>query len=100
MQTYYQKSTIYSMFKEFYILLQARELSQFLGIPLNCVIPVKNYCEELEPDQDADILLLSALMQMLNYADSFYENQPIYTEGEASLQQEGYKSCEMMRPDL
>lgn len=64
------------------------------------MIPVKNYCEELEPDQDTDILLLMALMQMLNYADSFFENQPVYEDTEASVQQEGYKSCEIMRPDL
>lgn len=95
-----KKSTINAIFKGFYILLQARELSQFLGIPLNCVIPVKNYCEELEPDQDTDILLLMALMQMLNYADSFFENQPVYEDAEASVQQQGYKSCEIMRPDL
>lgn len=60
------------------------------------MIPVKNYCEELEPDQDTDILLLMALMQMLHYSDSFLENQLIYEE------QEGLedKSCKILRPDL
>lgn len=75
-------------------------MSQFLGIPLNCVIPVKNYCEELELDQDTNVLLLTALMQMLNYADSFFENQPIYEQEEAKAQQEGYDSCKIMRPDF
>lgn len=64
------------------------------------MIPVKNYCEELEPEQETDILLLIAVMQMLNYADSFFENQPIYEEAEASAQQQDYKSCDIMRPDL
>lgn len=59
---------------------------------------VKNYCEELEPDQDTDVLLLIAVMQMLNYADSFFENQPIYEE--ASVELEDNKSCDIMRPDL
>lgn len=61
-------------------------------------MPVKNYCEELEPHQDTDVLLLIAVMQMLNYADSFFENQPIYEE--ASVELEGNKSCDIMRPDL
>lgn len=87
------------IFKGLYICLQARDLSQSLGIPLNCVIPVKNYCEELELDLDTDILLLMTVMQMLNYADSFFENQPIY-EREAGIQQEGCRSSEIMRPDL
>ncbi len=54
---------------------QARELSESLGIPLSCVLPVKNYSEELDLDQDTDILLFTAVEQMLNYADSFFENQ-------------------------
>lgn len=77
-----------------------RELSDSLGIPLNCVLPVKNYCEELEPDQDTDILLLMALGQMLNYADSFFENQSIFEKEEERVQQDCDKSCDIMRPDL
>lgn len=88
------------IFEEFYIPPQARELSQFLGIPLNCVIPVKNYFEELESDLESDILLAMALMQMLNYADSFFENQPTYEEGEAGVQPQGCQSLEIMRPDV
>lgn len=54
---------------------QARQLSDSLGIPLSYVLPVKNYSEELELDQNTDILLFMVLQQMLNYADSFFENQ-------------------------
>lgn len=50
-------------------------MSESLGIPLSYVLPVKNYFEELELDQTTDILLFMALEQMLNYADSFFENQ-------------------------
>lgn len=64
------------------------------------MIPVKNYCEELEPDQDTDILLLTALLQMLHYSDSFLENQLIYEEEEGNSLQESDKSCEILRPDL
>lgn len=64
------------------------------------MIPVKNYCEELEPDQDIDILLLTALVQMLHYSDSFLENQPIYQEEEGDFLPDSAKSCEILRPDL
>lgn len=63
------------------------------------MIPVKNYCEELEPDQDTDILLLTALVQMLHYSDSFLENQLIYEE-EGDAPQESDRSCKILRPDL
>lgn len=45
-----------------------------MGIPLSCIVPVKNYSEELELELEVDILLLSAVEHMLNYADSFFEN--------------------------
>ncbi len=60
-----------------FAVFQARELSESLGIPLSCVLPVKNYSEELDLDQDIDILLFTAVQHMLNYADSFFENQLI-----------------------
>uniref|UniRef100_A0A3Q3EX93 Interferon induced protein 44f3 n=1 Tax=Kryptolebias marmoratus TaxID=37003 RepID=A0A3Q3EX93_KRYMA len=37
-------------------------VSARLGVPLSCVVPVKNYSEELELDMSCDILLLSAEM--------------------------------------
>ena len=73
-----------------FAVFQARELSESLGIPLSCVLPVKNYSEELELDQDTDILLLSAVKQMLNYADSFFENQEI-------VDQDGIDPMELYR---
>lgn len=45
-----------------------------LGVPLSCVVPVKNYVEELELDPSYDILLLSALMQILRFVDSFFDD--------------------------
>ncbi len=72
---------------------QARELSESLGIPLSCVLPVKNYSEELDLDQDADILLFTAVEQMLNYADSFFENQ-VSEDREVNDPQELYRSSD------
>ncbi|XP_045077907.1 interferon-induced protein 44-like isoform X2 [Coregonus clupeaformis] len=58
-----------------YIQRKIQELSASLGIPVSGILPVKNYSQELELNQNTDILLLSTLDQMLNYADSFFENQ-------------------------
>ncbi|KAM9356328.1 interferon-induced protein 44-like isoform 2-T2 [Pholidichthys leucotaenia] len=71
-----------NVYHSVYIQKKARELSECLGIPLTCVLPVKNYCEELELDQDTDILLFTAVEQMLNYADSFFENQVVEDQEE------------------
>ncbi|KAI3367551.1 hypothetical protein L3Q82_026409, partial [Scortum barcoo] len=65
---------IKNVYRSVYIQRKARELSESLGIPLNCVLPLKNYSEELDLDQDSDILLFTAVQQMLNYADNFFEN--------------------------
>lgn len=50
-----------------------QEVSARLGLPLSCVVPVKNYSEELELDPDCDILLLSAVVQMLRFADNYFD---------------------------
>lgn len=63
-------------------------MSETLGIPLACVLPVKNYSDELELDEVTDILLLTAVEQMLNYSDSFFENQIVEDDQEMNDQQE------------
>ncbi|KAK7904025.1 hypothetical protein WMY93_016632 [Mugilogobius chulae] len=74
-----------------YVQKKAREVSEALGIPLSCVVPVKNYCKELELNLEVDVLLLSAVELMLNYADNFFENLPSEDQDEAD-QQEHHKS--------
>ncbi|XP_062388395.1 interferon-induced protein 44-like [Sardina pilchardus] len=46
-----------------------QECSNKLGVPMNCIFPVKNYHEEIELNDDVDILLLSALSNILNFAN-------------------------------
>lgn len=86
-----------NVYHSVYIQRKARELSESLGIPLSCVLPVKNYSEELDLDQDTDILLFTAVEQMLNYADSFFENQ-VSEDQEVNDQQELYRSSDYVRP--
>ncbi|XP_041695730.1 interferon-induced protein 44-like [Coregonus clupeaformis] len=55
-----------------YIKAKAQEVSGHLGVPMSCIVPVKNYNEELELGMSCDILLLSALIQMLRFADNYF----------------------------
>lgn len=63
------------------------------------MLPVKNYSEELELDQNTDILLLAAVQQMLNYADSFFENQ-VVEDQDTNDEQELYTSNDKLRPSF
>uniref|UniRef100_A0A8C8LMU2 G domain-containing protein n=1 Tax=Oncorhynchus tshawytscha TaxID=74940 RepID=A0A8C8LMU2_ONCTS len=38
-----------------------------LGLPMNCILPVKNYHEEGMLDNDMDILILNAMTQIMNF---------------------------------
>ncbi|KAM9341769.1 interferon-induced protein 44-like [Symphorus nematophorus] len=88
-----------NVYHSVYIQSKARELSEALGIPLACVLPVKNYSEELDLDDDTDILLFTAVQQMLNYADNFFENQ-VAENQDVSDQLELYRSNDHSRPVL
>uniref|UniRef100_A0A673YW95 Interferon-induced protein 44-like n=1 Tax=Salmo trutta TaxID=8032 RepID=A0A673YW95_SALTR len=48
-----------------------------LGVPVNCILPVKNYHEEIDLNEDMDVLLLRALRQMVDFADDFIKNIPL-----------------------
>ncbi|KAM3603187.1 uncharacterized protein V6R79_018002 [Siganus canaliculatus] len=41
------------------------QISVDVGIPMNCIFPVKNYHEEIQPNTDADSLILSALRNII-----------------------------------
>ncbi|XP_030630439.1 interferon-induced protein 44-like [Chanos chanos] len=68
-----------NVYRSNYINRMMREVSDLLGVSLLSVVPVKNYSQELELDNDTDVLLLSAVNQMLRvaegYFDDIYENE-------------------------
>lgn len=51
------------------------EFSSAIGIPMNCIFPVKNYSHEISMNPDADTLILSALEKMITFGDDFIENR-------------------------
>uniref|UniRef100_A0A3B4WKT2 Interferon-induced protein 44-like n=1 Tax=Seriola lalandi dorsalis TaxID=1841481 RepID=A0A3B4WKT2_SERLL len=63
-----------NVYKSGYIKDVMQEVSARLGVPMSCVVPVKNYSEELELDPNCDILLLSAVNQMLRFADNYFDD--------------------------
>ncbi|KAL1280638.1 hypothetical protein QQF64_015238 [Cirrhinus molitorella] len=63
-----------NVYQSDYIQKSIHEVSVQLGVSLSAVVPVKNYYQELEVDSETDILLLSALIQMLRAAEGYFDN--------------------------
>ncbi|XP_017158914.1 interferon-induced protein 44-like [Poecilia reticulata] len=49
------------------------DFSYTVGVPLNCIVPVKNYCDEIEINPDVDALILNALKLMIDFGDDYIE---------------------------
>ncbi|XP_036410397.1 interferon-induced protein 44-like [Megalops cyprinoides] len=62
------------IYRSHYIERKVQEVAARLGIPVSCVIPVKNYSQEMDLDPHTDILLLSAVMKMLHFADNYFDD--------------------------
>ncbi|KTF79687.1 hypothetical protein cypCar_00029892 [Cyprinus carpio] len=43
--------------------------SEMIGVPMNCIFPVKNCHNEIEVDNDVDVLILKAFDQIENFAN-------------------------------
>lgn len=56
------------------IVIQMQEVGVRLGVPMSCVVPVKNYSKEFELDQNCDILLLTAIIQMFRSTDGYFDD--------------------------
>uniref|UniRef100_A0A8C1WJK0 TLDc domain-containing protein n=3 Tax=Cyprinus carpio TaxID=7962 RepID=A0A8C1WJK0_CYPCA len=68
------EENLQSLYLSSYIKSKVQEVSSRLGVPVSCVLPVKNYSQELELELNCDVLLLTALQQMLNFADDYLDD--------------------------
>ncbi|CAG5958609.1 unnamed protein product, partial [Menidia menidia] len=66
-----------NVYKSEFLKTKMKEISSGTGIPLNCILPVKNYCidKKLQPDMDA--LILSAMRQILDFGNDFVKTMEI-----------------------
>ncbi|PWA21994.1 hypothetical protein CCH79_00020887, partial [Gambusia affinis] len=62
-----------NVYKSKYLKKKMNDLSASVGIPLNCIFPIKNYSEEIDLNDDVDFLILSALKKMVDFGDDFLE---------------------------
>lgn len=53
--------------------VQMKDFSAAVGIPMNCIFPVKNYSHEIKIDDDVDVLILSALRHIIDFGEDFLD---------------------------
>ena len=66
----YLKST----FENFAIKELVDKVATSLGVARNCIYPVKNYENEVDPDEDVNVLALLAMRQAVHLAEDFMRN--------------------------
>ncbi|KAL2086090.1 hypothetical protein ACEWY4_017149 [Coilia grayii] len=52
-----------------------QDCSNKLGLPMNCIYPVKNYSEENEVNDEVDCLMLDAIVSAVNFANDFVRDK-------------------------
>uniref|UniRef100_A0A2K6S186 Interferon-induced protein 44-like n=1 Tax=Saimiri boliviensis boliviensis TaxID=39432 RepID=A0A2K6S186_SAIBB len=71
---------------------QVTNVNKMLGIPISNILMAGNYASDLELNPVNDILIRSALRQMLRAADNFLEDLPLEETGNLSLFSPSHKS--------
>ncbi|XP_029282415.1 interferon-induced protein 44-like [Cottoperca gobio] len=67
------KKDVKNVYRSKHLQKKMKDFSASVGIPLNCIFPVKNYSEEISPNDDVDTLILSALRQVIDSGDDFID---------------------------
>ncbi|KAM4560698.1 interferon-induced protein 44-like isoform 2-T2 [Fundulus diaphanus] len=62
-----------NVYKSKFLKKKMADFSAAVGIPMNCVFPVKNYSHEIDLNDDTDTVILSALRKMIDFGDDFIE---------------------------
>ncbi|XP_045571451.1 interferon-induced protein 44 isoform X4 [Salmo salar] len=71
------KKNLKEVYQSKYIKNMMKTCSIRLGVPVNCILPVKNYHEEIDLDKDMDVLLLRALKQIIDFGDDFLKEMAV-----------------------
>ncbi|XP_047431925.1 interferon-induced protein 44-like [Mugil cephalus] len=65
------KGNIRNVYKSNKLKKQMEEVSVSLGIPLNCIFPVKNYHSEIDTDANMDSLILSVMRKIIDFGEDY-----------------------------
>ncbi|XP_028666571.1 interferon-induced protein 44-like [Erpetoichthys calabaricus] len=65
---------ITNVYRSRFIQQKIHEVAARIGIPISCVVPVRNYSIDVDLDDNTDALLLNTVVQMLRFADNFFDD--------------------------
>ncbi|XP_070705727.1 interferon-induced protein 44-like [Pempheris klunzingeri] len=74
------KEDVKNVYKVDYLKEKMEEFSAAVGIPMNCIFPVKNYSEEIDLNSDVDSLILSALKHIINCGEDCISFKAYHSE--------------------
>ncbi|XP_062293754.1 interferon-induced protein 44-like [Scomber scombrus] len=72
-----------NVYKSTYLKEKMEQFSAEVGIPMNCIFPVKNYSEEIDLNDDVDSLVLSPLRHIIDFGEDFMNHKMNQFEGYA-----------------
>ncbi|XP_076857459.1 interferon-induced protein 44-like isoform X2 [Brachyhypopomus gauderio] len=65
------KGNVHCIYRSKKIKENMQKCSNLLGVPVNCIFPVKNYHEEIHLNEDINCLMLDAVAQIIHRAHAF-----------------------------
>ncbi|KAG2461690.1 IF44L protein, partial [Polypterus senegalus] len=81
------KDDLSKVYQSRYIKQMVIKVSQMVGVPVSCILPVRNYSSETDLDMKVDILILKALQTILRQSEAFFDE--IKQRGKTPLTCEG-----------
>ncbi|XP_073349472.1 interferon-induced protein 44-like [Pagrus major] len=66
------KADLKNVYKVQSLKSKMEQFSAYVGIPMNCIFPVRNYHEEINLKSDVDSLILSALKHIIRFGDDYH----------------------------